>query len=144
MESANQSTLVNLPAFEPRHLRIRADLQSLKQARDWAAGVAADFGLTEDGGFHVKLAMSEAVTNAIVHGSGSEDDSVVLDARDERGTLVFEVLDAGTGTDGARSASRLAEGGRELELVGLVMDEVELLRQGSGSLLRFAKRGGTA
>lgn len=144
MQRAKEDTLMNVPAFEPRELRLRADLESLKQARDWAASVAADFGLPEDDGFHVKLAMSEAVTNAIVHGSGSERDQVVLGARDEHGMLVFEVVDAGTGTGPSRAASRLAEGGRGLELVELVMDEVELRSQGSGSMLRFAKRRGTA
>lgn len=144
VEGAKNGTRVNVPAFEPRQLRLRANLESLKQARDWAAGVAADFGLPEDDGYHVKLAMSEAVTNAIVHGSGSEHDAVVLDARDESGMLVFEVLDAGTGTEAGRAASRLAEGGRGLELVELVMDEVELLSSGSGTLLRFAKRPSAA
>lgn len=140
MERAKNKQTVTVPAFEPRRLRLRADLESLKQARDWAAGVAADFGLAEDDGFHVKLAMSEAVTNAIVHGSGSEQDAVVLDARGESGMLVFEVLDVGTGTEASRAASRLAEGGRGLDLVELVMDEVELLSRDGGSLLRFAKR----
>lgn len=144
VQAASEDTRMNVPAFEPRELRLRADLESLKQARDWAASVAEDFGLHEDDGFHVRLAMSEAVTNAIVHGSGSERDPVVLGARDEQGMLVFEVVDAGTGTGPSRAASRLAEGGRGLELVELVMDEVELLRRPGGSMLRFAKRRGAA
>jgi stage II sporulation protein AB (anti-sigma F factor) len=140
VEGADQHKLMSMPAFEPRELRLRADLESLKQARDWAVAVAEDFGLPEDDGFHVRLAMSEAVTNAIVHGSGSESDHVVLGARDEHGMLVFEVLDAGTDTEASQAATRLAEGGRGLELVELVMDEVELLSRGTGSMLRFAKR----
>lgn len=122
---------------------LHADLSSLKQARDWAAEVALDFGLPEDDHFQVKLAMSEAVTNAIIHGSCSERDGVRLVARVEQGQLVFEVVDPGAGAEAERP-QRLAEGGRGLELVGLVMDEVELLRGQPGTVLRFAKRFGGA
>jgi len=142
--------------FEERDLRIPADLRCLKDARDWAARAAADFGLGGDASFEIKLAMSEAVTNAIVHGSTSHGDSVALAARLEPDALVFEVRDVGvevavtvavapTGlVDSAGYVSdegeQLAEGGRGLELVALMMDEVEVTRRARGSVLRFLKR----
>lgn len=143
-------------AFEQRDLRIPADLTHLKDARDWAERAAADFGLGEDEGFQVKLAMSEAVTNAIIHGSTSVGDVVELQAHEERDALVFEVRDVGVEVtvheavapsalvnergDVDEAAEHLAEGGRGLELVALVMDEVELGRRERGSVLRFVKR----
>ncbi len=133
------ATSTRAPASEPRELALNADLSLLKQARDWAAEVARDFGLPEDDRFQVKLAMSEAMTNAIIHGSGSERDVVRLAARVEHGLLVFEVVDPGAGAEAERS-ERLADGGRGLELVGLVMDEVELRHEERGTVLRFAKR----
>ncbi len=54
--------------FPPREHSISADVTRLKEARDFAERAAAEFGLTEDGRYQVKLAMSEAVTNAIMHG----------------------------------------------------------------------------
>jgi anti-sigma regulatory factor (Ser/Thr protein kinase) len=127
-------------AFRERELTIPADLCMLRDARDWAARVAADFGFREDERFQVRLATSEAVTNAIVHGSASDADAVELGAHEEHGALVFEVRDAGANEVPPGPLERLAEGGRGLELVGLIMDEVELERGTGGSVLRFTKR----
>lgn len=126
-------------AFKARELEIPADLAKLHDAREWASQAADDFGLHEDDRFEVKLAMSEAVTNAIIHGSGRED-SVRIAARCDRDRLVFEVVDEGREHPGAGPVQRLAEGGRGLDLVSMVMDEVELVRVKGGGLLRFAKR----
>lgn len=131
-------------AFTERQLRIRADLAMLCDARDWAAAAAADFGLEEDERFQVRLATSEAVTNAIVHGSTSGSDAVQLGAREEDGALVFEVSDAGAAAGSPGPVETLSEGGRGLELVGLIMDEVELEHRGDGSVLRYAKRRAAA
>ena len=131
-------------SFEARELRIPADLSRLRDARDWAAAAAADFGLEEDERFQVRLATSEAVTNAILHGSASGADAVEIGAHEEGDALVFEVSDAGLPADTRSAAEPLSEGGRGLELVGLVMDEVELERRGEGSVLRYAKRRAAA
>jgi len=130
-------------AFKGRDLLISADLSMLKDARDWAAGAAEDFGMTADEACEIRLATSEAVTNAIIHGSRSRGDAVSLKAREDAGALVFEVRDAGADAAPPRPAAgpaALAEGGRGLQLVEMVMDEVELRRGSCGSLLRFVKR----
>jgi anti-sigma regulatory factor (Ser/Thr protein kinase) len=126
--------------FEERELEIPADLERLRDAREWASEVAEDFGLNEEDCFQVKLATSEAVTNAIIHGSGSTADSVRLSARGDDDMLVFEVHDRGAEEPAGDPVERLAEGGRGLELVSMVMDEVQLVRRGGGGLLRFGKR----
>jgi len=128
--------LLTAPAFE-RDLVIPADLARIGQAREWAAQAAEAFGLAADERFQVKLAMSEAVTNAILHGSGSDSDAVELEVREEQDALVFEVRDHGCIGNG--HAKRVHDGGRGLELVSLVMDEVELDQGEQGSVLRFAK-----
>ncbi len=129
--------LLSASVFEERDLSIPADLARIGEARDWAARAAEDFGLAEDARFEVRLAMSEAVTNAILHGSGSMRDAVAMEAREEQDALVFEVRDCGA--DGTGHVPRLHEGGRGLELVSLVMDEVALDRDEQGSVLRFVK-----
>ena len=131
-------------AFQERELRIPADLSMLCDAREWAARAAADFGLQEEERFQVRLATSEAVTNAIVHGSVGGADAVVLGAREDQGALVFEVRDAGAAAPSPGRAQRLSEGGRGLALVSLIMDEVELERRADGSVLRYAKRPAAA
>jgi serine/threonine-protein kinase RsbW len=127
-------------AFEERELEIPADLERLRDAREWAEETARDFGMDEEDCFQIKLATSEAVTNAIIHGSGSDGDAVRLAARVDGDMLVFEVVDRGSQEPAGDPVERLAEGGRGLELVSMVMDEVELVRRGDGGLLRFGKR----
>ncbi len=123
-----------------RDLRISADISLLKDAREWAGEAAQLAGLDDDGCFQVKLAMSEAVTNAILHGSGSEEDEVELGVREEGDLIVFEVRDsAGRVPSSDDWVQRVGEGGRGLELISLVMDEVQLTRGDGGSVLRFTK-----
>ena len=126
--------------FSERDLSIDADLRWLHQAREWAARAAREFGFEEDGCYQVKLAMSEAVANAIQHGSSAPEDVVHLSARERAGALVFEVRDTGTYVEPDPPPSDMAERGRGLALVGLVMDEVDLEPGEGGSVLRFAKR----
>jgi len=127
-------------AFQGRELEIPADLARLRDAREWASQIAQEFGLGEEDCFQVKLAASEAVTNAIVHGSSSGRDFVRLAARGDADMLVFEVSDRGRENPVAEAPERLAEGGRGLQLVSMVMDDVQLERRAGGGLLRFSKR----
>ena len=123
-----------------RDLRISADISLLKEAREWAAEAAACAGLDADGCFQVKLAVSEAVTNAILHGSGSPEDEVELGVREQANALVFEIRDsAGREPSSDDWVKSVGEGGRGLELVSLMMDEVQLTRGDGGSVLRFSK-----
>ena len=92
-----------MATFEPRIHSISADVGRLKEARDFADHAAADFGLGEDARYHVKLAMSEAVTNAIQHGSASARDEIRILALEEAGALVFEVTDDGKGFEPERT-----------------------------------------
>jgi anti-sigma regulatory factor (Ser/Thr protein kinase) len=127
--------------FRPREHSIRADLDLLKEARDFAENAAADFGFDADARYEVKLALSEAVSNAIRHGSRSPEDAVRILAAEESGALVFEVVDTGRFVPRVRRVGRLPEGGRGFEFMRLMMDEVDLRpsRRG-GTLLRLAKR----
>jgi anti-sigma regulatory factor (Ser/Thr protein kinase) len=127
--------------FRPREHSITADLDRLKEARDFAESAAADFGFDADGRYEVKLALSEAVSNAIRHGSRSPEDSVRIMAAEEAGALVFEVFDTGHFVPRVIRRGALPESGRGFEFMRLMMDEVDLRpsRRG-GTTLRLAKR----
>jgi anti-sigma regulatory factor (Ser/Thr protein kinase) len=127
--------------FRPREHSITADLDRLKEVRDFVEDAAAEFGFDADARYDVKLALSEAVSNAIRHGSRSPQDPVRILAVEEAGALVFEVVDTGSFVPRVRRGSAMPESGRGLEFMRLMMDEVDLRpgRRG-GTLLRLAKR----
>jgi anti-sigma regulatory factor (Ser/Thr protein kinase) len=127
-------------AFEPREHHINADLDRLKEARDFAASAAAEFGFDDDGCYQVKLAVSEAITNAIQHGSDSPRDRVIMLVAEEAGALVFEVLDTGRFVPRVTRGGDMPESGRGLEFMRLMMDEVDLRTGRDGTRLRLAKR----
>jgi anti-sigma regulatory factor (Ser/Thr protein kinase) len=125
--------------FKPREHSILADLRLLKEARDFAERAAEEFGLDGAACYDVKLAMSEAVTNAIQHGSSSPSDLIKIGIVAEGRALVFEVLDTGRFRPRVTRRGELTESGRGLEFMRVLMDEVDLRPGSSGTLMRFAK-----
>ncbi|HEX2234053.1 MAG TPA: ATP-binding protein [Thermoleophilaceae bacterium] len=130
-----------MEGFGKREHSIKADLARLKEARDFAERAAEDFGFDSSGCYQLKLAMSEAVTNAIQHGSSSEDDPIDLRVEAEGEALTFYVKDTGTFVEKPLAgADSFPESGRGLEFMRRLMDDVELRPGEDGTLLRFAKR----
>jgi serine/threonine-protein kinase RsbW len=129
-----------MQSFPPREHAMPADLDRLKEARDFADEAAAAFGFNSHARYEVKLAVSEAVTNAIQHGSRSSNDPIRIVVAEESGALVFEVLDTGTFVPRVVRRGALPEGGRGLEFMRVLMDEVDLRPSRGGTLLRMAKR----
>ena len=123
-----------------REHSIRADLARLKEARDFAERAAIAFGLPSDACYQVKLALSEAVTNAIQHGSSSPEDQVRIVVTEEPGALAFEVIDTGRFVPRVTRRGDMPESGRGLEFMRLLMDEVDLDPGEAGTRLRLVKR----
>ena len=126
--------------FAERDLLIDADVRRVREAREWAASAARDFGFQHDDCYQVKLAVSEVVANAIEHGSTTQEDPIRISIRGEEGALVIEVHDTGVFVGAGEAAGEMSERGRGLELVALMMDEVELTPGEDGTLMRFTKR----
>jgi anti-sigma regulatory factor (Ser/Thr protein kinase) len=127
-------------AFKPREHSITADLSRLKEARDFAERAGMDFGLQGESLYMVKLAMSEAVTNAIQHGSSTPSDPIRLAVLEEAGALVFEVEDTGHFVPRVRRRGAVPERGRGLDFMRQLMDDVDVRPRPEGTLLRFVKR----
>ena len=123
-----------------REYSISADLGRLKEARDFAERAAAEFGLSEDACYEVKLALSEAVSNAIQHGSRSDDAPIRIVVSGEAGALVIEVIDTGRFVPRVTRHGDMPESGRGLEFMRLMMDEVDLQPGSDGTRLRLVKR----
>jgi anti-sigma regulatory factor (Ser/Thr protein kinase) len=127
-------------AFRRREHSIRADLAWLKEARDFAERAAMEFGLSSEACYQVKLAVSEAVTNAIQHGSSSPEAPVSISIAQETGALVFEVVDTGRFVPRVSRRGNMPESGRGLEFMRLMMDQVDLHPGNEGTRLRLVKR----
>jgi anti-sigma regulatory factor (Ser/Thr protein kinase) len=126
-------------AFGRREHSISADLARLKEARDFAERAAVEFGLPSDVCYRIKLALSEAVTNAIQHGSSSPRDPVLIVVIEEPGALAFEVVDTGRFVPRVTRRGDMPESGRGLEFMRLLMDEVDVYPGEAGTRLRLVK-----
>jgi len=124
-------TTTRAPRIE---LSIPAQSEWVRVARLTVAGVAARQGFSVEAVEDIKVAVSEAINNAIQHG-GDEDDeefsdvAIALEPRADG--LWIVVSDAGRLEDGLPSRSPMSdgdlpEGGMGLLLIRSLMDRVEL------------------
>ena len=102
--------------------RVRATVETL----------SGEHGLSESAAFELKVAVTEALANAIRHGEPPVE--VELECRDA--SIVVEVSDHGTYAQGGESD----EGGRGVPLMVALADEVELDCGTGWTRLRLHKR----
>jgi serine/threonine-protein kinase RsbW len=126
--------------FVERELSISADLARLAEARTFADEAAAAFGFDEAERYQIKMAMSEAVANAVEHGSRGPDDRISVHVRDEAGALTFYVRDNGSFIPRMAPRGAMPERGRGLAFMSQLMDEVDVRPGPDGTVLRFSKR----
>lgn len=125
--------------FDERDLSLTPDLSRLLEARRFAEESAAAFGFDEAVQQQIKLAVNEAVANAMEHGSrpGSE---IELRAVEEEGALALYVRDSGSFVPRMVGRGAMPERGRGLAFMDLLMDEVEVRPGTSGTEVRLARR----
>jgi anti-anti-sigma factor len=115
-------------------LEMSADVNDLSGARARVVDLIAPLGFTDSAVFDIKVALGEALANAIRHGSDDTDMSVQIGvyAYDDR--VVLEIRDAGCGFDGtlAKSEDLYAPGGRGIMFMRALMDRVDFETPDSG------------
>ncbi|MFN8122961.1 MAG: ATP-binding protein [Thermoleophilia bacterium] len=123
-------------------LRLPAVPASVRHARVWAAAEAAARGLGADALDSLRLAMSEAVANAVMHAYPGGDGAVHLSFACESGVLRFMVDDHGCGR--AAAVSSTAGAGLGTSLMRALCDEFHVLDRVPGTrvVLGFALPGG--
>lgn len=96
----------------------------------------------------VKTAVSEAVTNAIIHGYESEVHDVYIRCRTEENTLYIEIEDKGKGIEDVEAAMEplfttkpdLDRSGMGFSFMEAFMDELEVIsRPGKGTVVKMKK-----
>ena len=93
---------------------------------------------------NIMLALSEATTNAIVHGNQSDESkNVYISARKKEGRLQISIKDEGEGFDPAslpdplKEENLLKEGGRGVYLIEQFADDVTYSEGGTKIILEF-------
>ncbi len=82
------------------HLRIPATLEELQHVYSWAEEHFIQVGIDESRRFDIMLALSEAVTNAIRHGSSELHNATVdIEVEVTTETVTLTIKDRGTGFD---------------------------------------------
>ena len=122
-------------------ISIPAEPARVREAREFADAAAAAFGFDEWSRYEIKLAASEAVTNAIQHGAQSPAERIKFSVVEEERTLTFHVI------DGGRFAQRvqddddpLREHGRGISFLARFMDEVCIGSDATGTVVTFSKQ----
>jgi anti-sigma regulatory factor (Ser/Thr protein kinase) len=121
-------------------ISLTAEPERVRDAREFADAAAAAFGFDDDARFDIRLAASEAVTNAIQHGSSSPDDSIKLSVVEEGRVLHFHVVDGGDFLPRIDSGAHFPDRGRGLTFLAHLMDEVCIGTAQPGTIVRFSKR----
>lgn len=126
-----------------RSLEVGSDINLLAGVREQVSGWIAPLGFPESGLFDVKVALGEALANAVRHGQPAHGKSTVevsVSAYQDR--VSIEVADHGVGFDGThRSDDDLyAPSGRGIMFMRALMDRVEFEpAAGGGTTVRLVK-----
>jgi len=134
--AASERDAAGFPASE---LLLPARRSELGVARQYAADVAAAFGLDADSCYEFVFAVNEAVTNAIRHGASDERGLIHLSVVADAERLTFAVRDRGTFVMPVLDGTAGSEHGRGLALMATLVDEVQLEIEPGGTTVRLSK-----
>jgi len=124
-------------------LRMPPRPENLALARLALTGVGAVAGATDAAVAELKLAVTEACTNAILHGYGaSAEGELVVRYRVDTAALEVEVEDDGQGFDpDDPAASGASDGqGMGLMIIRAITSEVQIESDDTGSRISFVRR----
>ena len=126
------------------HLEIDSDPNNLITVEEFVNYFGRDLNLSEEKIAHLLLTVTEATTNAIIHGNKCDAKKlVVIDVWVENGSLYISVKDKGKGFDPSalpdptETDNLLKDSGRGVYLMKVYMDEIKfnVTEQGTETLL---------
>lgn len=128
-------------------ISIASDLKALQELHDFCESLKPKIELGEQLHENIQLVLSEAATNAIVHGNeNNPGKKVVIEVFSGDDKIVFTVSDEGQGFDPSSLPDPLSEenllkqGGRGVFLIEQFADEVEYRNEGSTVVLTFNRK----
>jgi anti-sigma regulatory factor (Ser/Thr protein kinase) len=116
--------------------------ESAPLARAIVRDAAAEYGLDGETTWDLMLATSEAVANAVLHGSACccPDQGVLLIVEVEETSVSVEVRDCGVFDTELRPAAQDDIGGRGIPIIAALVDSFELIPEPAQTRVRFGKR----
>lgn len=118
------------PAARVHSFAFEAIAESVGHARQALASLAASSGACEQDVERVKLAVSEAVSNSVIHGYGLEPaGTVTLTAAVRDGEITVVVADDGCGLGRARESEGLGLG---LSVIAALCDSLNVTTRSTG------------
>jgi serine/threonine-protein kinase RsbW len=131
------------PLWEER-IDVPALVEHMSRVRTRVCELAAPLGLHETALFDLRVAVGEALANAVRHGSpGGEHDEVTVTVSAYADRVTVAVQDTGHGFDGDSESGVdvYASGGRGVLFMRALMDHVEFVRaDDGGTVVRLTKR----
>jgi len=123
-----------------RHLELCNEPESTRRLRAELEQVASACELADEARFDLKLAATEALTNAFKGAAGKHSVDVVIVG--SAGAVDVEITDRGRFAPTVRSEQSAldAEGGRGIPLMLALVDEVEFSSLHDGTRVRMSKR----
>ena len=112
-----------------------ASPSSIAVVRNQMAALAGDCGLDEATIGDVRLAVSEAATNALIHGYRDGEGTIQVEASIDEGELIIAISDTGRGMAPRDDSPGLGLG---LPIIAKVARRLEVLDDGPGTRLRMA------
>jgi len=124
--------------------RLPGEAASVPLIRNYVGAVARERSFSEAGVRDILIAVSEAATNALKHGSPQGDqDEIAVRCHLEADRLVIEVMDQGEGFDPLSVpvpvAEQMREGGMGIFFMRTLMDEVSFDCGSRGTTVRLVK-----
>jgi len=109
----------------------------VRRLRGEMAGIAADCGMDADGVADVKLAVTEAATNAVMHGYAEATGELTVTAAVEGGELEIVIGDSGTGMVERRDSPGLGVG---LSVIATVAERLRIVSSPGGTRIHMTFR----
>lgn len=150
MSSSIESALAGLDmkdvATEPlwrRTIEMAADVNNLSVVREEVCSLVHPLGFSESSLFDIKVALGEALANAVRHGAPQDETGMVrVEVIAYADRVVLEIMDNGAGFDGTHRGSDdlYAPNGRGIMFMRALMDRVEFDASPlGGTLVRLVK-----
>lgn len=125
------------------NLSVPADVGRLAEVRELVCALLAPVSFSDAALFDIKVALGEALANAVRHGSPEGESDVLVRVAAYPDKAVIEVEDTGGGFDGDHICSDdlYASGGRGIMFMRALMDQVAFsCGSTGGTVVRLVKR----